>query len=277
MPRPAARDDSDVTITEYVRHARQAGHRRAHQAHPRHRQLADGARRAAAGLAKRGFGKGDVLAIYCPNLPEYAIVFLGVAMAGGINTTVNPLYTADELANQLRDSGARFLVTAPPFLDKAKEGAAKSGVEEIFILGAADGVRPFTDLMQAGDQPPALTMKPAEDLVALPYSSGTTGLPKGVMLTHRNLVANLCQAEGMRNFGASASGTSRWRYCHSSTSTAWSTTIPGRRRYHPGHAGFDMMEPHQAVATRDDPAAVPPIVLGLVVRRWPSSTPRACA
>ena len=62
------------------------------------------------------------------------------------------------------------------------------------------GVRPFTDLMQAGDQPPAVPMNPAEDLVALPYSSGTTGLPKGVMLTHRNLVANLCQAEGMRNF-----------------------------------------------------------------------------
>src|SRR5216684_3203040 len=196
----------NVPITDYVlRHAARLGDKPALIDGPTgrtlsYRQLADGARRAAAGLAKRGFGKGDVLAIYCPNLPEYAIVFLGVAMAGGINTTVNPLYTADELANQLRDSGARFLVTAPPFLDKAKEGAAKSGVEEIFVLGAADGVRPFTDLMQAGDQPPALTMKPAEDLVALPYSSGTTGLPKGVMLTHRNLVANLCQCEGMKNF-----------------------------------------------------------------------------
>ena len=163
----------DVTITEYVlRHAARLGDKPALIDGPTgrtlsYRQLADGARRAAAGLAKRGFGKGDVLAIYCPNLPEYAIVFLGVAMAGGINTTVNPLYTADELANQLRDSGARFLVTAPPFLDKAKEGAAKSGVEEIFVLGAADGVRPFTDLMQAGDQPPAIPMSPA----ALPVAA----------------------------------------------------------------------------------------------------------
>jgi acyl-CoA synthetase (AMP-forming)/AMP-acid ligase II len=196
----------DVTITDYVlRHAARLGDKPALVDGPTgrtltYRQLADGARRAAAGLAKRGFGKGDVLAIYCPNLPEYAIVFLGVAMAGGVNTTVNPLYTADELANQLRDSGARFLVTVPLFLEKAKEGAAKSGVEEIFVLGAAEGARPFTDLMQAGDQPPAVRMNPAEDLVALPYSSGTTGLPKGVMLTHRNLVANLCQAEGMRNF-----------------------------------------------------------------------------
>jgi acyl-CoA synthetase (AMP-forming)/AMP-acid ligase II len=198
----------DVPITEYVlRHAERLGDKPALIDGPTgrtltYRQVADGARRAAAGLARLSFRKGDVFAIYCPNLPEYAIVFLGVGMAGGINTTVNPLYTADELANQLNDSGARFLVTVPPFLDKAKEAAAKSRVEEVFVLGAAEGARPFTDLLQAGDRPPAVAIDPAEDLVALPYSSGTTGLPKGVMLTHRNLVANLCQAEGMRNFEA---------------------------------------------------------------------------
>jgi len=70
----------------------------------------------------------------------------------------------------------------------------------VFVFGAAEGGRPFTDLLQAGDRPPVVPINPAEDLVALPYSSGTTGLPKGVMLTHRNLVANLCQAEGMQNF-----------------------------------------------------------------------------
>jgi acyl-CoA synthetase (AMP-forming)/AMP-acid ligase II len=196
----------DVTITDYVlRHAARLGDKPALVDGPTgrtltYRQLLDGARRTAAGLARRGFGKGDVFAIYCPNLPEYAVVFLGVALAGGVNTTVNPLYTADELANQLNDSGARFLVTVPPFLDKAKEAAARSRVEEIFVFGAAEGARPFTDLLQSGDTPPAVTMNPAEDLVALPYSSGTTGLPKGVMLTHRNLVANLRQCEGMQNF-----------------------------------------------------------------------------
>jgi acyl-CoA synthetase (AMP-forming)/AMP-acid ligase II len=198
----------DVSISDYVlRHAKRLGDKPALIDGPTgrtltYRQLADGVRRTAAGLASRGFGKGDVFGIYCPNLPEYAIVFLGVAMAGGINTTVNPLYTADELANQLNDSGARFLVTIPPFLDKAKEAAAKSRVEEVFIFGAAEGARPFADLLQAGDRPREVTINPAEDLVALPYSSGTTGLPKGVMLTHRNLVANLRQAEGMRNFEA---------------------------------------------------------------------------
>src|SRR5262245_13614378 len=163
-------------------------------------QLADSIRRVAAGLARRGFVKGDVFAIYSPNLPEYAVIFLAVASLGGINTTANPLYTADELAKQLKDSGARFLVTVPPFLDKAKEAAQKSGVEEIFVFGTADGARPFAELYQAGDQPSAVRIDPREDLVVLPYSSGTTGLPKGVMLTHHNLVANLCQCEGMQNF-----------------------------------------------------------------------------
>jgi acyl-CoA synthetase (AMP-forming)/AMP-acid ligase II len=196
----------DVPVTDFVlRHAARLGDKPALIDGPTgrtlsYRQLAEGARRTAAGLARRGFAKGQVLAIYCPNLPEYAVVFLGVAMAGGVNTTVNPLYTADELANQLNDSGARFLVTVPPFLDKARQAAAKSKVEEIFVIGAADGARPFTELLQAGDTPPAVTIDPARDLVALPYSSGTTGLPKGVMLTHRNLVANLRQCEGMRNF-----------------------------------------------------------------------------
>ncbi len=166
-----------------------------------YRQLVDGARRAAAGLARRGFGKGDVLAIYCPNLPEYAIVFLGVAMAGGVNTTVNPLYTADELANQLRDSGARFLVTVPPFLEKAKEGGGqerRSRRSSSWARPTAPGPSPIS-CRRAISRPRSRSTR-RDDLVALPYSSGTTGLPKGVMLTHRNLVANLCQAEGMRNF-----------------------------------------------------------------------------
>jgi acyl-CoA synthetase (AMP-forming)/AMP-acid ligase II len=158
-------------------------------------QLAGGVRRLAAGLAARGFGKGDVFAIHSPNLPEYALAYYGVAAAGGVNTTINPLYTADELAFQLRDAGARFLLTVPPFLDRALAAASMTGVEEVFVLGEAEGATPFSSLLTAGDTPPAVDFDPANDLVALPYSSGTTGLPKGVMLSHRNLVANLAQCK----------------------------------------------------------------------------------
>jgi acyl-CoA synthetase (AMP-forming)/AMP-acid ligase II len=165
-------------------------------------QLAGGVQRVAAGLAARGFGKGDVLAIYSPNLPEYALAFYGTAAAGGAATTINPLYTVDELAFQLQDAGARFLVTVPPFLDRAREAAARTGVDEVFVFGEAEGATPFASLLAAGGQPSAVAIDPANDLVALPYSSGTTGLPKGVMLTHRNLVANLCQFQDALGTGA---------------------------------------------------------------------------
>ena len=154
---------------------------------------------AATGLAARGFRKGDVLAIYCPNVPEYAVIFNAVAQLGGINTTINPLYTARELLNQLNDAGARFLVTTPLFLDKALEAVIGSSVEEIFVLGEATGATPFSDLLSVGNSPPEVTINPRDDLVVLPYSSGTTGLPKGVMLTHHNLVANLCQFHGFES------------------------------------------------------------------------------
>src|SRR6266536_2504964 len=163
-------------------------------------ELAGGARLAAAGLAARGFQRGDVFAIYCPNLPEYAVAFYAAQLAGGVNTTINPLYTVDELAFQLNDAGVSYLLTIPAFLDKAIQAAAKSGVREIFVLGEAEGATPFAALLRSGRQPPDLAINPKADLVALPYSSGTTGLPKGVMLTHYNLVANMRQMDGLEYF-----------------------------------------------------------------------------
>ncbi|MEX0964196.1 MAG: AMP-binding protein [Pseudohongiellaceae bacterium] len=146
----------------------------------------------AAGLDQRGFRKGDVFATFMPNVPEYAVAFLGVAAVGGINTTVNSLYSSADLVHQFKDSGARFLLTIPEFLDRALPAAKETGMEEVFVLGAASaGVTAFADLLNNEGKAPLVSIKPKEDLVALPYSSGTTGLSKGVMLTHENLIANM--------------------------------------------------------------------------------------
>jgi 4-coumarate--CoA ligase len=158
-------------------------------------ELAGATMKMAGGLTARGFGKGDVLAIMSPNLPEYAIAFHAAATVGGTATTINPTYTAEEVEFQLKDSNAKLMLTIPMFLETAQTAAAETAVEEIFVLGEAEGATSVMELLAADPFTEDPGINPEEDVVVLPYSSGTTGLPKGVMLTHSNLAANLAQAE----------------------------------------------------------------------------------
>jgi acyl-CoA synthetase (AMP-forming)/AMP-acid ligase II len=194
-------DIPDVPLTPFVfRRAAEIASKPALVDGPTGRTLSygqlDGAiRRAAMGLTGRGFGKGDVLALYSPNLPEYVIAFHAVSLIGGIVTTVNPMFTEGELAAQLLDAGARMLVTIAPLLPKAAPAAQRAGISELVVFGEADGAQPFAGLLEADGEVPQVAIDVRSDVVALPYSSGTTGLPKGVMLTHFNLVANICQTQ----------------------------------------------------------------------------------
>lgn len=147
-------------------------------------------RSVAGGLTSRGVGAGHTVALMTPNIPEFCTIFHGIAWAGGTATTVNPAYTAPEIRHQLIDSGAELLITVSDCLDAAQAAIEGTGVTEIVVIG--DEAARLGDL--AGS--PIETQVPVDldtHAVALPYSSGTTGMPKGVMLSHRNLVVNVDQ------------------------------------------------------------------------------------
>ncbi|WRL64131.1 AMP-binding protein [Blastococcus brunescens] len=129
------------------------------------------------------------------------MVFHGIAAAGCVMSPINSLYTPDEIAFQLKDSGAKILITISLFLDRATAAAEKSPLDEIVVLDGAEGHANLFDLLGADAPSVQVDIDPGTDLVTLPYSSGTTGLPKGVMLTHRNLVANVAQCRPLISLG----------------------------------------------------------------------------
>jgi acyl-CoA synthetase (AMP-forming)/AMP-acid ligase II len=167
-------------------------------------ELTRSVRRAAAGLVAHGLAKGDTLALCSPNNPDFAIAYFAALAAGAVVTTINPLAPAGDIARQLTHSRARWLITtAAPAAGGAGQAATAAGVRETFVFGrtsAAGLAIPFTCLTDI-DHPDRLPAISPDDDAVLLYSSGTTGLPKGVLLSHRNLVASLCQMRAVHRVG----------------------------------------------------------------------------
>lgn len=146
-------------------------------------------------LADRGITVGDLVALTAPNSAAFVVALHGIMRAGATATTLNVKSTAADVATQLTDSRAGLVVTVGPLRPTAIEGAHRAGLP-------SDRVMVLEDLPAPNDEPrPWPPFDPSTHLAALPYSSGTTGNPKGVMLTHRNLVANVAQVEriGLRS------------------------------------------------------------------------------
>ncbi|KAF8926062.1 hypothetical protein EDD21DRAFT_369954 [Dissophora ornata] len=162
-------------------------------------------RRWATGLQSLGFKRGDVVALFSFNQVDYSITLFGPILLGGIATTVNSAYTADELAYQLQDSGASVIVANPELLPVAIEGAKKVGLplDRIFLYGdkEVDGFKPYSATFPPKDTPESLLapvvnlngQAALETTALICYSSGTTGKSKGVELTHVNLISNTAQ------------------------------------------------------------------------------------
>jgi acyl-CoA synthetase (AMP-forming)/AMP-acid ligase II len=155
--------------------------------------LASSVTAAAAGLAQLGVRPGDAVGLMSHNQPQYAVALHGAIAAGAAVTPLNPLRTPGEAGRQLLSARASVLITSQAAATAAAGAAAVAGIRQVLVLGEHPACRPFASVLHSGAAPPRPDIDPAADTALLPFSSGTMGTPKGVVLTHRNLVANLEQ------------------------------------------------------------------------------------
>ena len=153
--------------------------------------------RLARGLVAVGLRPGGVIAIYLPNCWEFCAVYHAATLAGAVPTLLNPSYREREVRYQLENSGASLLITDGALLDGINLAGLPALRRVYTTRQTAPGAEPFASLLNPVSQGwPTLDQPSEQTLAALPYSSGTTGLPKGVMLSHSNLIANVFQFIG---------------------------------------------------------------------------------
>ncbi|HLC20902.1 MAG TPA: long-chain fatty acid--CoA ligase [Candidatus Methylomirabilis sp.] len=186
-----------------------------------YRELDEGADRFAAALAGRGLAKGDRVSLFLPNCPQMVIAYYGTLRAGGVVVSTSPLYSAKELEHQLNDSGSQTIVVLSKLYPLAKEVAPRTGLKRVIITNIKEhfppllralftvfkerkeghriwverspGTELFAEMLaSAAAKPPTVEVRP-DDPALLQYTGGTTGVAKGAVLTHRNLVANTLQ------------------------------------------------------------------------------------
>lgn len=185
-----------------------------------YRETLDGANRVACGLAKLGYGPGDRIGLFLPNVPHYVAAYYGILKLGATVVNFSPLYTVDELAHQVADSGTRalFTLSATALLPTALKVLDKSGLERLIVGSIAGALPPtksvlyrlfgrgevasrpddprisaFSELIANEGACATPTLDPLSDVALIQYTGGTTGVPKGAMLTHANLSANARQ------------------------------------------------------------------------------------
>lgn len=148
----------------------------------------------AAHLRRSGVSPGDRIVLALPNSLEFAIAYYGILKAGATVCPANPMYQAEELGYQISDAGALGVITDLGGYEKVNKVRPATRLKTVVLAGgAAEGAHSLADILRQRAKAPAVELRPAEDIAAIIYTGGTTGLPKGAMLTHRNLVANAMQ------------------------------------------------------------------------------------
>ena len=236
-------------------------------------QLVARARALSAELVARGWRKGEVLAYVAPNLIDFPVVMQGASGAGVTLTTANPGASDSELEWQLRDSGARAVVTSPGLLQRVQGLAQAAGITQVYTLGPAAPGSGANGADAAGDlrtwytsRAPAaqVSIDTHRDIAVLPYSSGTSGRAKGVMLTHWNMVSMLEQAWGVHPPGTRGLAVLPFFHIFGMQVLANLSVCAGMETY--VMAKFDFQGMLEAIQTHriQVMSVVPPMVNGMV-------------